>query len=677
MLNRWLVKPAPTAKDPHRRLLYVKGTWTDVHALVRKLGPVCGRPKKESSDPEFNYSIVLHKLDDAALKEVEAAIRSVTGRAPGTRTPTPSSPPMPIPERKTPTAEPTPLPAEAAAPVVDKAPTPRPMPPLPSAPPPPAADPANPFAGFGGQALPFKRATAHEPLSPPFEPPPPGAPVFGKPGIIPDLMPATHTPDPVPLGEVTATGPGGLTLSTPAPSPTSPVPAAPPPAPAPFKTTPTPLPMLKSAAPAAKPKTDAPKTSLPRPVAPAPSGSVLPPSAAEPLFGALRGLDTERTLDNLVVGSYNRFAHAAAMSVLTSPGTLYNPLVIWGASGTGKTHLVNALAVKLQEQAPHDTVWLTSGSMLARAAGLAQAAGRQKELLDFAAKSRALVIDDVHMTGVAEHNADTLQKLMGAFFGAGKQVIVTSLYSAKHLGALETALGLKSDKGHVVELKNPNDAAQQAIGEAALTRLGLAPSGEEKDVFARNVVKDFTLLDDHLRRITALAALSAPGTPLGSLLRDIFAPDGDPAPMAADKLKALLPAPPPPGKTALVLFHPPDSEPHADMVLAVAHEAAKARGWPFPWKVVAKRPYPLDPPHAAPYLLAEECLRSGAQAALVVGPPPGSELAGQERLFRSLTARLLAEAGVPTASVPYGRVREAKQGLFAYLDLALRAGGRS
>ena len=56
MLTRWQIKPAPTAKDPKRRLLLVKGTWTDVHSLIRRLGPVCGRPKKEASDPDFNRS---------------------------------------------------------------------------------------------------------------------------------------------------------------------------------------------------------------------------------------------------------------------------------------------------------------------------------------------------------------------------------------------------------------------------------------------------------------------------------------------------------------------------------------------------------------------------------------------------------------------------------------------
>ncbi|TBR24105.1 hypothetical protein EPO15_04695, partial [bacterium] len=188
MLNRWLIKAAPTAKDPQRRLLYVKGTWTDVHALVRRLGPVCGRPKKESSDPDFNYSIVLHKLEDAALSEVEASVRSLTGRAAGVTKAMPvqksTLPPAPEPAAPPPTPPPAilppPTPLPVTAPAAEKTLS---LPPAPEKP----ADPANPFAGFGGQALPFKRATAHEPLSPPFEPPPPAAPgaptstVFPKP----------------------------------------------------------------------------------------------------------------------------------------------------------------------------------------------------------------------------------------------------------------------------------------------------------------------------------------------------------------------------------------------------------------------------------------------------------------------------------------------------------------
>ncbi|MBI5597521.1 MAG: ATP-binding protein [Elusimicrobia bacterium] len=678
MLTRWKIKDASTAKDKNRRTLLVKATWNDVQSLVKKLGPVCGRPKKEASDPEFNYSIVLHKLTDEALKGVEAVLKSVVpGRSTTTMTRvTRTTQSMPLPARA-----PTPLPAQAPTPLPVQPPTPLPAPapaplpaPQPEAPfagmgavpppdqqakaaPPPAGGPTpdNPFAGFGTQPLQFPRPTAHEPLSPPFVAAPGG-------GLLPDLMAAAHTPDPVPLGDEPP--PAGLSLSKP-PAPEPPAPAAPA------------VPAIAAPAPEPVPAPPKPRpggtTSLPSvPPAAGPAGG-----SSEPLFGALRGLDTERTLDNMLVGSYNRFSHAAAMSLLTSPGTLYNPLLVWGGSGTGKTHLLNAVALRLQEQTPHETVWLTSGSALARAAGQAQASGRAAELIEFAAKARALVIDDLHMTGMAEHNADTLVKVIGAVLHASRQIVLSSLYAPRHLGSLEASLGLKTDKGHVVELKTPNDAAQQAIGEAALTRMGLAPAGEDKDVFARGLLKDFTMLDDHLRRISALGSLGPTGAPLGQFLREVFAPDAEAAPMSAEQVKGAMPAAPKAGKTALVLCHPAGAEAHADFLFARLGETAKARGWPFLWKPAAKVAYPVDPPHAAPYLLAEECLRSGAAAALVVGPPPGCDLAGQERPFRTAALRLLSEAQMACALVPFARVQDPKQALFAYLDLTPRVGGRA
>ncbi|MBI3298136.1 MAG: ATP-binding protein [Elusimicrobia bacterium] len=683
MLTRWLIKAAPTPKDPQRRMLLVKGAWSDVHGLVRRLGPVCGRPKKEASDPEFNYSIALHKLDEAALAGVEAALTALAPSGGSGKTPLPAAPAVPT-DVTTPTPstpEPTlpdspPPPPSSAEPFAGFGGVPPPdqqatTPPLTTEP-----RAANPFAGFGKTDPALKRVTAHEPLSPQFE-------------TLPDLMAAARTPDPVPLGDFPAEPFAGLTLTpTPASLPTPPSPAS----------SISPLEVIAAgAAPTAseaalprdsarsplpeppQPPVEAPKplplptTSMP---APAPRPVNLPAAAAEPLFGALKGIDPELTLDNLVVGSYNRFAHAAAMSLLTSAGGLYNPLVVWGGAGSGKTHMVNALALRLQEQSPHETVWLSSGSALARAAGLAQASGRAAELHEFAAKARALVIDDLHMTGLGEHNAETLAKVVGAMLHAGKQVVVASLYQPRHIAALETALGLKTDKSHVVELKAPNDAAQQAIGAAALSRLGLAPTSEEKDVFSRGLLKDFTALDDHMRRLAGLAALAPAGSPLSQSLRDLFAVDMEAEALTAEKLKASMPKAPPEGKTALALCHPPGGEAHARFILARLGETAKARGWPFPWRVSAKVAYAVDPPHAAPYLLAEECLRAGAGAALVVGPTPGTDLAAQERPFRAAAQRLLAEAGLSCAVVPYARVQDPKQALFGYLDLNSRPGGR-
>ena len=76
------------------------------------------------------------------------------------------------------------------------------------------------------------------------------------------------------------------------------------------------------------------------------------PAEKGPLFGAVKTPDPLLTVDAMVTGGFNRFAHAAVMSVMSSPGSMYNPLFISGPPGTGKTHILSGLAQKYCEQAP-------------------------------------------------------------------------------------------------------------------------------------------------------------------------------------------------------------------------------------------------------------------------------------------------------------------------------------
>ena len=77
MLTRWTIRPAPTAADPHRRLLLLQAAYDDVQALVRKVGAACGRPKKERMEAGFNFSLFLHRLEDSQLSAVEAELQGL------------------------------------------------------------------------------------------------------------------------------------------------------------------------------------------------------------------------------------------------------------------------------------------------------------------------------------------------------------------------------------------------------------------------------------------------------------------------------------------------------------------------------------------------------------------------------------------------------------------------
>ena len=104
-------------------------------------------------------------------------------------------------------------------------------------------------------------------------------------------------------------------------------------------------------------------------------------SEAKPLWGLRSPPRLQLTFESLLVGAYNRFAHAAATSVVGAPGTMYNPLFIYGAPGAGKTHLLHAIAAAFKKNWDERAVLMTTGATLANAVSRALAQGRMAEAL--------------------------------------------------------------------------------------------------------------------------------------------------------------------------------------------------------------------------------------------------------------------------------------------------------
>jgi len=162
-------------------------------------------------------------------------------------------------------------------------------------------------------------------------------------------------------------------------------------------------------------------------------------SAPPALWGLAEKLDERLNLDSLTVGPFNRFAHAAATSVVGSPGTMYNPLFLHGPPGVGKSHMLHAIGLALVGGFSEEEIVLTSGPRLAHAASFALAEGRSGEIEAFLKNAKALLVDDVHLLAVTEENRAFLAKVFDLFFSGSLQVVMTSLYPPRGLAALEEA----------------------------------------------------------------------------------------------------------------------------------------------------------------------------------------------------------------------------------------------
>ena len=158
------------------------------------------------------------------------------------------------------------------------------------------------------------------------------------------------------------------------------------------------------------------------------------------------------TLENMVM-SVNRFAHATAISVIDNPGKLYNPLVLHGPTGTGKTHFLNALAYAFSKKFGQENIFMTNGVRLSRGIQRYVMEGNIEKFEKFMDTVKVLLIDDIHLLAINEQNRKQISVLLTKFLREQKQIVITSKYPPESLAKLEELIRFRLDSGWISELK--------------------------------------------------------------------------------------------------------------------------------------------------------------------------------------------------------------------------------
>jgi len=173
------------------------------------------------------------------------------------------------------------------------------------------------------------------------------------------------------------------------------------------------------------------------------------------------------TLSNMVM-SVNRFAHATAISVIESPGKLYNPLVLHGATGTGKSHFLNAMAYAFSQKFGQANIFMTNGVRLSRGIQRYITEGNIEKFDQFMSTVKVLLIDDIHLLAINEQNRAYISKLLNTFLKEQKQIVITSKYPPESLEKLEELIKFRLDSGWISELKSPTGQVQFKIAKKML-----------------------------------------------------------------------------------------------------------------------------------------------------------------------------------------------------------------
>lgn len=212
------------------------------------------------------------------------------------------------------------------------------------------------------------------------------------------------------------------------------------------------------------------------------------------------------TFANYVVGSSNRLAHAAALSVSENPGETYNPLFIYGGVGLGKTHLLQAVGNKCHQDG-YVVRYISSETFTN---DLIQSI-RNKQMAQFRERYRTvdvLIIDDVQFIAGKESTQEELFHTFNELYSNGKQVVISSDRPPKAMATLEERLQSRFEWGLMADIQLPDLETRKAILETKAEQMGIYVPGEAVDYIAQHFQSSIRELEGAFNKVTAYAQLA-------------------------------------------------------------------------------------------------------------------------------------------------------------------------
>jgi chromosomal replication initiator protein len=240
---------------------------------------------------------------------------------------------------------------------------------------------------------------------------------------------------------------------------------------------------------------------------------------------AVAGMNPRNTFDNFVVGRNNEFAHSASLAVAKSPALTYNPLFIYGVSGIGKTHLLQAIGHHVFASKPGaKVVYLSSEQFTNEFIDAIQ----HGTLVKFRKKYRqadVLLIDDIQFFAGKERSQEEFFHTFNALHDGHKQIVLSSDRPASEIEKLEQRLVSRFEWGMTAEIQPPDTETRIAILRSKAQALALEIEPWIIEFLADKIRNNVRRLEGALMRVASYKSLSdreLTREVIENLLRDIF-----------------------------------------------------------------------------------------------------------------------------------------------------------
>lgn len=221
----------------------------------------------------------------------------------------------------------------------------------------------------------------------------------------------------------------------------------------------------------------------------------------------INGPDAIYTFDKFIVGSSNKFAHAAGVAVSKNPGKSYNPLFIYGQSGLGKTHLLYSISTVIKQNINDAKIIYIKGEDFTNELVSAIGDGSVSNFRNKYRMADLLLVDDIQFVAGKERTQEEFFHTFNALYESNKQIVLTSDRPPKEINTLEDRLKTRFEWGLLADIQPPDYETRLAILRAKAKFFEIDIPDDIIEYIARTITSNVRQLEGTVKKLTALNSL--------------------------------------------------------------------------------------------------------------------------------------------------------------------------
>lgn len=252
------------------------------------------------------------------------------------------------------------------------------------------------------------------------------------------------------------------------------------------------------------------------------------------------GGEYDYTFETFIVGSSNKFAHAASLAVAANPANAYNPLFIYGASGLGKTHLLYAICSEIRKARPMYNIIYVKGDEFANEMITSIQDHTTPVFREKYRQADVLLVDDIQFIGGKESTQEEFFHTFNTLYESSKQIVLASDRPPKEIKTLEDRLRTRFEWGLLADIQPPDFETRIAIIRRKAQLLDIQIPDDVAEYIANRLKTNIRQLEGAVKKLKAYKLLQGNNPSIviaQNAIRDILN-DNQPVPVTVERIIA-------------------------------------------------------------------------------------------------------------------------------------------